>query len=219
VVLLLCPAGAPTAELDPVALLSGDAEEGEAEAEEDAEDCPEADGVLEGVEDALGELDCEDGIWLWSAAEVLGAVEALGVAEVVLLGFCADWSVLVLVLDCSLIMLLCGGVEVEGVAFGVLFGLLPVGGFSLMLPCEFDSGVTPVVLLLPAEVPTLEELAAGLVLDATVSLSLTPFTPETDFASFLASFLSFLLGTVPVSETLPLLTSMFTFCRSGFVAS
>ena len=54
---------------------------------------------------------------------------------------------------------------------------------------------------------------------ATVSSSFTFFTPGTDFASFFASFLSLLFGTVPLNETVPCSTLICTFCRSGLVAS
>jgi hypothetical protein len=73
--------------------------------------------------------------------------------------------------------------------------------------------------------PTLEEPAAALLpaFEAlelcTVRSSLTFFTPGTDFASFLASFLSSLLATEPVKETVPLSTLIWTFCNAGLVAS
>jgi hypothetical protein len=210
VVEAVCPAGEPMAGLEPDWSVAEGVEDGD-----------------EGEVDALGGLDCDPaGAWLWSAEGVLGVAEGL-------VELCAlFWSLaeLLWLPDCSpmklLCMKLCGGFDggVEGDAFGVLFGFAVVGGFSFMLPLEGeeeegDVPLTPVVLLLPAEVPTLEEPAAGLLLAETVSSSFTPMTPGTDFASFFASFLSFLLGTVPVSETLPLLTAISTFCKSGLVAS
>ncbi len=109
-----------------------------------------------------------------------------------------------------------------GVAVGWLFGLAVVGGCSLMLPCDGDSPATPVVLplLLEDEEPTLEDDPALFeALLETDTSSFTPFTPGTDFASFLACFLAVLFGTEPVNATLPLSTLTCTLCRSGFVAS
>lgn len=102
-----------------------------------------------------------------------------------------------------------GGVVVEFGVVGVLFGLLvPLDGFSLIEPCEGDSPLTPVVLpeldddpMFPEDaLPALEPLLA------TVKSSFTFLTPGTDFANFLASFLSPLLGTEPVKDTAPLST-------------
>ena len=123
--------------------------------------------------------------------------------------------------------MLCGGVvgagAVCGVLEGVLFGLLVVGGCSLMVPVE-----VPVEGLLPAlpetlpDVLSVEGAALGAVgvavvwpaippvalleldpLLATVRSSFTFLTPGTDLASFFASFLSSLFGTEPLNVTLP----------------
>ena len=53
----------------------------------------------------------------------------------------------------------------------------------------------------------------------TEMFSFTFFTPGTEEAMRLASFLSFLLGTVPVKTTLPFSTAIWTFCKSGLVES
>lgn len=54
---------------------------------------------------------------------------------------------------------------------------------------------------------------------ATSRFSFTFFTPATDLAIRLASFLSSLLATVPLSLTVPFSTSTCTFWRFGLVAS
>jgi hypothetical protein len=140
-----------------------------------------------------------------------------------------ELSVLLWLLDCAM-KLLCGGPEGE---LGLFDGFVPVGGFSLMLPLEplgllwvASAPVAPVVLeVLELLLPTLDEPAAELLPEfdalelATVKSSLTFLTPGTDFASFLACFLSSLLETVPVKETVPLSTLICTLCRFGFVAS
>jgi hypothetical protein len=68
----------------------------------------------------------------------------------------------------------------------------------------------------PALPPAVDPEALAL---ATSRLSFTFFTPATDLAIRLASFLSSLLATVPLSLTVPFSTSTCTFCRFGFVAS
>jgi hypothetical protein len=75
--------------------------------------------------------------------------------------------------------------------------------------------------MLPLWPAALPEVAEALVapLELTDRCSFTLLTPGTDFASFLASFLSSLLATVPSSETTPFFTVICTFCRFGLEAN
>jgi hypothetical protein len=109
------------------------------------------------------------------------------------------------------------------------FAELELGGVLVLLEDGFDvpaatpacpvseAPVVPVVVVVVVEVwleiagwlwpvlpdvPMLAEEAPEL----TERCSLTPLTPGTDFASFLASFLSVLLGTEPSRETTPFFT-------------
>lgn len=113
----------------------------------------------------------------------------------------------------------CGGVE-------VLFGLLEVELELLFGDVELLLGEVEVVELLWLEVEELPEMlpavfwsdgvAAALpaleeaLLDTVRSLSSTFLTPDTDFASFFASFLSSLVATVPLNLAVPLLTEICT---------
>lgn len=91
--------------------------------------------------------------------------------------------------------------------------IAPLWPDSVVLPVE-EAAAEP---LTPPSAPVAEALLAPLAL--TLRLSFTPLTPWTDLASFLASFLSSFLGTEPVSSTLPLLTEIWTFWKSGLEAS
>ena len=124
------------------------------------------------------------------------------------------------------LLAVCGGVELLFGVLLVLFGLvvleLPVVPVALplvldpalpeMLPAVFWSEALGVELA--AAPPALEALALE-----TVRSSFTFFTPATDFAIFLACFLSSLLATLPARVTVPLSTVTWTFCRAGLVAS
>jgi hypothetical protein len=125
--------------------------------------------------------------------------------------------------------LLCGGVVGDGEVDGELFGFGDVGGFSLIgVVDEFGEELpalpetlpeVPVVLLgeeevvefvpavCPAIPPEFDEVLLAL---AIVRSSFTFLTPGTDLASFLASFLSALFGTEPVSDTVPWSTLIWT---------
>lgn len=109
------------------------------------------------------------------------------------------------------------------------FSGVELGGVLVLLEDGFDvpaatpdcpvslAPVVPVVVVVVVEVwleipcwpPALLPVEPALADDApelTVRCSLTPFTPGTALASFLASFLSFLLGTLPSRETTPFFT-------------
>jgi hypothetical protein len=112
-----------------------------------------------------------------------------------------------------------GGIELSGVAE-------PCGGFdaSGVLLGAAESGVELVEEpelpeTLPAVLPLELPGVAALALLTAKSLSFTFLTPGTALAIFLASFLSSLFATVPVSVTVPLSTATWTFCRFGLVAS
>lgn len=93
-----------------------------------------------------------------------------------------------------------GEVEVVLGLVPALPEMAPLWPDSVLAPLEVDAAEP----LTPPSVEALEALAAG----ATLSFSFTPFTPSTDLASFLASFLSSFEGTEPVSSTLPLSTEI-----------
>jgi hypothetical protein len=82
-----------------------------------------------------------------------------------------------------------------------------------MLPAVFWSELDGVAEAEPLPLP----LEAAV---ATVSsLSLTFLTPETDLASFFASFLSSLEATEPLRVAVPLFTEICTPCSAGLLAN
>jgi len=112
-----------------------------------------------------------------------------------------DWS-------CA-VMLLCGGSEPFG--GGVEEEGVLVEGVDVELPAFPE--------MLPALLSLLDGVADEELLATVSSLSSTFFTPETDLASFFASFLSSLLATVPLSLALPFSTLTCTPWRAGFPAN
>ncbi len=107
--------------------------------------------------------------------------------------------------------MLLGLLEVELAPFGVAeVEELELEELPEMLPAVFWSdGVA-------AAAPAPEEALAA---ETVRSLSSTFLTPDTDLASFLASFLSLLLATVPLSLAVPLLTEICTPWRAGLLAN
>ena len=133
-------------------------------------------------------------------------------------------------------------VLVPGVALEPGCDELPLGALSvcalLGLPPAADPACTPdccevLPAMLPAvlpwlwfsadwgEVPPVVELglAPGAAEELTLSFSFTFLTPGTDFASSLASFLSDLEFTDPLSVTTPFFTSTFRLLRFGLEES
>jgi hypothetical protein len=191
--------------------------------------------VLDGVDDALEEevLDCgllladESGVEVLPAAPVvLLVLELLAMLPVCEL---AEASGVLDALDCALMSL----GELLGEAALALLGLALLGlveelfGEEVVLFGVEVLGVLEVLELLEVDEPALPEMlpavfwseldgvaAAEPPVAAAVamvrSLSLTFLTPETDLASFLASFLSSLLATEPLRFAVPLLTEICT---------
>lgn len=106
---------------------------------------------------------------------------------------CGGFEVLFGVLEVELgVELLLGEVEVDE---------LELDELPEMLPAVFWSDGVAAALPAPEEALEAETVR---------SLSSTFLTPETDLASFLASFLSLLLATLPLSLAVPLLTEIWT---------
>ena len=160
-------------------------------------DCDDCDPQFE-FEDALGELVALEELLDCGVLEFASGVEVLELLDDVWL--LLDWS-------CAM-KLLCGGVAPVVSDFGVvLLGELLFGEAE---------GVVLLAPALPEMLPAVfwsagvAELFAAFAL-LTVMSSFTFLTPATDFASFLASFLSSLVLTEPVNFTVPLSTATWTF--------
>jgi hypothetical protein len=108
-----------------------------------------------------------------------------------------------------------GGFDVPAATPPWPVSLAPVLGWAVVVVVVV---VCEEMLLWPAALPLSAEAAVE---DAepTARCSFTPLTPGTAFASFLASFLSSLVATLPSSETTPFFTEICTFCRFGLEAS
>lgn len=149
--------------------------------------------------EASGVLDCA----LMSLEELLGEA-ALALFGLALLGLVEElFGELVLFGDVVL-----GELEV----LGLLWLEVAEPALPEMLPAVFWSVVDGVAAAepLPLEAAVLETVS---------SLSLTFLTPETDLASFLASFLSSLEATEPLRLATPSLTEICTPCRAGLLAN
>jgi len=163
----------------------------------------EVSGVLEVLDGVLDALDCE------LMSEELVGEAALALFGLALLGLVEElFGEVVLFGDDVLgeLDVLLGELEV------LLWLEVDEPALPEMLPAVFWSELDGV-----AEAEPLP-LAAAL-LAIVRSLSLTFFTPETDFASFLASFLSSLLATEPLKLAVPLLTEICTPCSAGLLAN
>jgi len=156
------------------------------------------------LDEVSGVLDCE----LMSLEELLLGEAVLAVFGLVLSGV----EVELFGAEVELFGVELSGVEVLGeVVVLELLGLEEVPAFPEMLPAVFWSELEGVAIA----APPLEDA----VLETVRSLSLTFLTPETDFASFLASFLSLLLATVPLRVAVPSLTEICTPCSAGLFAN
>jgi hypothetical protein len=168
----------------------------------------EVDGVvLEGIE--------LDGVLVLDAAPVWLDGELVLLCELILDSLLEEELGGLLVLLAPM-LLLEDGFEVPAATPPWPVSLAPVLGEAVVV-------VVVVVCeeMLPLWPAALPEVAEALVapLELTDRCSFTLLTPGTDFASFLASFLSSLLATVPSSETTPFFTVICTFCRFGLEAN